>query len=128
MERLPSKVTNAIFLFRILSWGTCSISSLIFCLTLKTLLSDDSAKDGIFPHKCNLSTSLICVSLRRVLKAKVKCLKVVSERPRISREKKTIEAMVRIYCKNHQRSKADFCAECSELAEYAKMRLDKCPF
>jgi hypothetical protein len=53
---------------------------------------------------------------------------VVTEHPRISREKKTIEAMVRIYCKNHHESKGELCPECSELLEYAKMRLDKCPF
>jgi len=53
---------------------------------------------------------------------------VVTEHPRIRREKKTIEAMVRIYCKNHHESQGELCPECSELFEYAKMRLDKCPF
>ena len=53
---------------------------------------------------------------------------MVTEHPRIRREKKTIEAMVRIYCKNHHESKGELCPECSELLEYAKMRLDKCPF
>jgi hypothetical protein len=51
-----------------------------------------------------------------------------SEHPRITREKKTIEAMVHIYCKNHHEGKTELCPECSELLEYAKMRLDKCPF
>jgi predicted amidophosphoribosyltransferase len=53
---------------------------------------------------------------------------VVAEHPRISREKKTIEAMVHIYCKNHHGSKGELCPECKELFEYAKARLDKCPF
>jgi predicted amidophosphoribosyltransferase len=56
------------------------------------------------------------------------CPKMNAEHPRISREKKTIEAMVHIYCKNHHGSKGELCPECSELFEYAKMRLDKCPF
>jgi len=55
-------------------------------------------------------------------------IKKVSEHPRISREKKIIEAMVRIYCKNHHGSKGKLCPECSELFDYAKMRLDRCPF
>ena len=53
---------------------------------------------------------------------------MASEHPRITREKKTIEAMVRIYCKNQHESKGELCPECSELFEDAKMRLDKCPF
>jgi hypothetical protein len=53
---------------------------------------------------------------------------VNSEHPRIKREKKTIEAMVRIYCKKHHKSQGKLCPECNELLEYAKMRLDKCPF
>jgi hypothetical protein len=48
--------------------------------------------------------------------------------PRIRREKKTIEAMVRIYCKNHHEGQSELCPECNELLEYAKKRLDKCPF
>ncbi|MGB9914953.1 MAG: nitrous oxide-stimulated promoter family protein [Candidatus Bathyarchaeales archaeon] len=47
--------------------------------------------------------------------------------PRIKREKKTIEAMVSIYCKRHHKSNK-LCLDCKELLEYAKMRLDKCPF
>ena len=50
------------------------------------------------------------------------------EHPRITREKKTIGAMLDIYCKNHHETKKGLCPECTELFEYAKMRLDKCPF
>ncbi len=53
---------------------------------------------------------------------------MVTEHPRIRREKKTIEVMVHIYCKNKHESQGELCPECSELLEYAKMRLDKCPF
>jgi hypothetical protein len=49
--------------------------------------------------------------------------------PRIAREKKTIKAMAQIYCKNHHGSKnGELCIDCAEFFEYAKMRLDKCPF
>jgi len=54
--------------------------------------------------------------------------KMTTEHPRIKREKKTIEAMVHIYCNNHHESQGELCQECNELLEYAKMRLDKCPF
>ena len=53
---------------------------------------------------------------------------MVEEHPRITREKKTIEAMVHIYCKNKHETHGELCPECSELFEYAKMRLDRCPF
>jgi hypothetical protein len=51
-----------------------------------------------------------------------------NEHPRIRREKNTIAAMVRIYCKNHHEGHGQLCPECNELLEYAEMRLDKCPF
>jgi hypothetical protein len=54
---------------------------------------------------------------------------LTTEHPRIKREKKTIEAMVQIYCKNHHEHRGgELCEECSSFFEYAKMRLDKCPF
>ena len=54
---------------------------------------------------------------------------MTSEHPRIKREKKTIDAMVHIYCKSHHDQQGgELCQECSRLFEYAKMRLDKCPF
>lgn len=37
------------------------------------------------------------------------------------KEKKTIQFMIALYEKKHQR-------DCSELLEYAYMRIDKCPF
>ena len=40
---------------------------------------------------------------------------MTDEHPRITREKKTIEAMVHIYCKNKHKTHGDLCAECDEL-------------
>jgi hypothetical protein len=55
--------------------------------------------------------------------------KPLSEHPRITREKKTIQAMVNIYCKNHHDTQDGvLCTECSNFLAYAYMRLDKCPF
>lgn len=49
-------------------------------------------------------------------------------RSRIKREKHTVEAMVHIYCTDHHDKGETLCVECSELLEYAKRRLDTCPF
>lgn len=45
----------------------------------------------------------------------------------IAREKKTVQAMVRIYCADHHGT-AGLCASCSELLEYSHQRLDRCPY
>jgi hypothetical protein len=47
---------------------------------------------------------------------------------RIMREKKTIEAMIQIYCDYHHEKNGMLCLGCQELLEYAKTRLTKCPF
>lgn len=46
---------------------------------------------------------------------------------RIEREKATVSAMIRYYCrKNH--SEKNLCSECSKLNDYAIIRLQKCKF
>lgn len=54
---------------------------------------------------------------------------MTKEHPRISREKKTIDKMVRVYCKGHHDTKGNkLCDDCSEFLDYAFLRLEKCPF
>ena len=48
--------------------------------------------------------------------------------PRMAREKRTIRAMVGIYCRDHHATDGQLCDECAELVEYAYCRLDRCPF
>ena len=48
--------------------------------------------------------------------------------PRFDREKKTLQAMIRIYCSDLHKSGDSLCAECAALEAYALMRLDKCTF
>ncbi len=50
------------------------------------------------------------------------------EHPRMKREKKTIEAMVHIFCKAKHNTREELCPECNAFVEYAKFRLSKCPF
>lgn len=47
---------------------------------------------------------------------------------RLSREKRTLEAMVEIYCRAHHAPENSLCSECQALCEYALARLDRCPF
>jgi len=51
-----------------------------------------------------------------------------AEHPRIIREKKTIKAMVSIYCKAKHNTRNAPCPECNQFFEYAKTRLENCPF
>jgi len=50
--------------------------------------------------------------------------------PRLARELMTIQAMVRIFCRNHHGTGANggLCAECAALLHYAARRLDRCVF
>jgi hypothetical protein len=53
---------------------------------------------------------------------------MATEHPRITREKKTIDAMMHLYCEKKHETKEELCPERAELFEYAMMRLDKYPF
>ena len=46
---------------------------------------------------------------------------------RISRERRTITAMVRLFCRE-QHTRDRLCPECTILLQYALMRLDRCPY
>lgn len=48
-------------------------------------------------------------------------------KPRMAREEKTVEAMVRLYCRDRHGGN-ELCPECSELLDYARVRLAHCPF
>lgn len=46
---------------------------------------------------------------------------------RITREKKTVELMIRLYCRKKEKNQT-LCLSCEELLHYAHARLDRCPF
>ena len=51
------------------------------------------------------------------------------QHPRITREKKTIDKMVHVYCRGKHRTKGDkLCEDCADFLSYAFKRLDNCPF
>ncbi len=47
---------------------------------------------------------------------------------RIAREKKTVAAMIAMYCRDLHAAGRALCPECGELLDYARGRLDNCPF
>lgn len=50
------------------------------------------------------------------------------ENPRIGREKKTVDAMIRLYCRKKHETNENLCPACQELHDYAMLRLTNCPF
>lgn len=50
------------------------------------------------------------------------------EGPRIKREKKTVDAMIRLYCRKNHETDSGLCPDCQELHDYAMLRLTYCPF
>jgi len=46
---------------------------------------------------------------------------------RIARERRTLQAMIELYCRGVHR-RGDLCEECSTLSAYARSRLDGCRF
>jgi len=46
----------------------------------------------------------------------------------MKRELRTLKAMIEIYCHDHHDMRSGLCPECSELLEYGRSRLEKCPF
>lgn len=47
---------------------------------------------------------------------------------RVQREKRTVSAMIDLYCRAHHPGADALCAECGDLRDYALARLDRCPF
>lgn len=47
-------------------------------------------------------------------------------------EEKTLQLMIQLYCRGHhgknREQKKEMCEECRELMDYARIRIQKCPF
>ncbi len=48
--------------------------------------------------------------------------------PRMQRERRTVERMIALFCRDHHHPEAGLCDECGELQGYALLRLSRCPF
>lgn len=55
------------------------------------------------------------------------CVGVADSSRRVRREKRTVRAMLKMYCRRNHASKEGLCDDCVELLEYSDRRLDKCP-
>ena len=53
---------------------------------------------------------------------------VTSVERRIRREQKTVQVMIGLFCRDKHGSGRDLCGECRALWDYAKQRVDRCPF
>lgn len=48
---------------------------------------------------------------------------------RIRRELETVRVMIELYCRSHHEAEAKaLCPECRELWDYARQRVERCPF
>jgi len=47
---------------------------------------------------------------------------------RLTRERKTVAAMLRIYCRDQHGGERQLCEQCAQLHAYATRRLDRCPY
>ena len=48
--------------------------------------------------------------------------------PRLARERKTIRAMIAIWCEEKHGNNEQLCDDCQDILDYAMIRLDHCPF
>jgi predicted amidophosphoribosyltransferase len=47
---------------------------------------------------------------------------------RMNRERKTVDLMIRLYCRLNHKQAHGLCAECAGLQDYTHTRLERCPF
>jgi len=53
---------------------------------------------------------------------------VLGKRRRMARERRTVGAMIGLYCRAQHGQRGQLCAGCEALRDYAWLRLDRCPF
>ena len=52
----------------------------------------------------------------------------MSDGARLARERRTIKAMITIYCRDHHHTRGAVCDDCATIGAYADKRLDLCPY
>ncbi|MGE4559823.1 MAG: nitrous oxide-stimulated promoter family protein, partial [Desulfobulbus sp.] len=55
-------------------------------------------------------------------------LSVLFSSRRIRREAHTVATMIQRYCRDHHHTRGALCPECEQLLDYARKRLQNCPF
>lgn len=46
----------------------------------------------------------------------------------MANERKTIQIMIRMFCRQHHGGDSGLCTDCSRLLEYSRARLERCPY
>jgi predicted amidophosphoribosyltransferase len=46
----------------------------------------------------------------------------------MNRERRTVLAMIRLYCRDHHQTRGSLCPSCAALWDYVQRRLDRCVF
>ncbi|HOD44446.1 MAG TPA: nitrous oxide-stimulated promoter family protein [Anaerolineaceae bacterium] len=52
----------------------------------------------------------------------------MTNQKRLDRERKTIQLMIEIYCRENHHTAGELCENCRQLESYAMQRIDKCPY
>jgi Nitrous oxide-stimulated promoter len=80
------------------------------------------------PHPAG--DALTCVKVRNETFRHVDSVKTKNDlaQARLTREWRTMTAMVEIFCRGHHRPAQDLCAECRQFLEYVNLRLERCQF
>jgi|GEM_PF-216274 len=47
---------------------------------------------------------------------------------RLDRERRTVRAMLELYCRHHHGASSGLCRDCADLEGYARRRLERCPY
>ena len=53
---------------------------------------------------------------------------MANKKNKLKKERKTIEIMIKNFCKHHHNVNGKICSDCYSLTEYANLRLDICPY
>jgi hypothetical protein len=53
---------------------------------------------------------------------------MTNNHPRMTRERRTVEAMLAIYCHGQHGTTSELCEGCVTLRDYARQRLQNCPY
>lgn len=51
-----------------------------------------------------------------------------ASQPRMDRERRTLDVMIRLYCRGRHGTVSGLCPDCAALRDYAHLRLEKCRF
>jgi len=91
-------------------------------------LSEVKILDAAFCENRIVKTALESIALAVVPPVRSKNMTAGFADKRLAREWKTIEAMIRCFCRDQHDPGSGLCLECQQLLDYARIRLQSCRF